>query len=461
MLVPHFEHKLFLTATPHNGYPESFTSLLELLDNQRFARGVSPDRKQLQVVMVRRLKQEMQNWDGSPLFPVRQLESIAVDYSAQERQVHRALREYTELRTTSAIDGVEKYATEFVLKLLKKRLFSSPQAFAMTLAQHESSLVHSQRRKGGLRSRPVEGILRRQLEQIEEEFADDAWFESVTEDSIDQSSQLFRPLNSEEESLIQQMKQWAQQASAQMDTKAQEFLNWLETHLRPDGQWCRERVIIFTEYRATQKWLYELLATHGLVQGDRLMTLYGGMASDDRESVKAAFQTDPDVSPVRILLATDAASEGLDLQNFCSRLIHYEIPWNPNRMEQRNGRIDRHGQQSDAVMIYHFVGRNYQAQSAMKVRPGDLEGDLEFLMRAALKVNNIREDLGKVGLVIATQVEEAMLGHRVTLDTAQAERESAPVRQMLKFEQQLRERIGQLHDQLIETQQALRLGTSN
>lgn len=183
MLVPHFEHKLFLTATPHNGYPESFTSLLELLDNQRFARGVSPDRKQLQVVMVRRLKQEMQNWDGSPLFPVRQLESIAVDYSAQERQVHRALREYTELRTTGAIDGVEKYATEFVLKLLKKRLFSSPQAFAMTLAQHESSLVHSQRRKGRLRSRPVEGILRRQLEQIEEEFADDAWFESVTEDS--------------------------------------------------------------------------------------------------------------------------------------------------------------------------------------------------------------------------------------------------------------------------------------
>ena len=461
MLVPHFEHKLFLTATPHNGYPESFTSLLELLDNQRFARGVSPDRKQLQVVMVRRLKQEMQNWDGSPLFPVRQLESIAVDYSAQERQVHRALREYTELRTTGAIDGVEKYATEFVLKLLKKRLFSSPQAFAMTLAQHESSLVHSQRRKGGLRSRPVEGILRRQLEQIEEEFADDAWFESVTEDSIDQSSQLFRPLNSEEESLIQQMKQWAQQASAQMDTKAQEFLNWLETHLRPDGQWCRERVIIFTEYRATQKWLYELLATHGLVQGDRLMTLYGGMASDDRESVKAAFQTDPDVSPVRILLATDAASEGLDLQNFCSKLIHYEIPWNPNRMEQRNGRIDRHGQKAKEVRIYHFVGKNYQAQEISGIRPGDLEGDLEFLMRAALKVNAIREDLGKVGPVIAAQVEEAMFGRRVTLDTTQAERESEPVRQMLKFERRVREQIETLREQLEETKQNLRLSPEN
>ena len=68
------------------------------------------------------------------------------------------------------------------------------------------------------------------------------------------------------------------------------------------------------------------------------------MHSDDRERIKAAFQAHPAESPVRILLATDAASEGIDLQNHCSRLIHYEIPWNPNRMEQRNGRLDRHGQ---------------------------------------------------------------------------------------------------------------------
>ena len=74
------------------------------------------------------------------------------------------------------------------------------------------------------------------------------------------------------------------------------------------------------------------------------MTMYGGMDSKDRERIKAAFQTDPKHSPVRILLATDAASEGIDLQNHCSRMIHYEIPWNPNRLEQRNGRIDRHGQ---------------------------------------------------------------------------------------------------------------------
>jgi superfamily II DNA or RNA helicase len=461
MLVPHFEHKLFLTATPHNGYPESFTALLELLDNQRFARGVTPDRKSLQVVMVRRLKQEMVGWDGAPRFPIRQLESIPVDYTAAERQVHSALKQYTELRVKGAQDSVEKYATEFVLKLLKKRLFSSPQAFALTLAQHSNSLVNSQRRRSRLASHANEGILRRQLEQVEEDFADDDLFDAVTDESIDQTTQLFRSLSTEEASLLKQMQVWAEQAASQADQKAKELLKWLEKHIHSDGEWSRERVIIFTEYRATQKWLYELLASRGLAQNDRLMMLYGGMVSDDRESVKAAFQANPDVSPVRILLATDAASEGLDLQNFCSRLIHHEIPWNPNRMEQRNGRIDRHGQKASSVKVYHFVGKDYQSQATSGIRPGDLDGDLEFLMRAALKVNNIREDLGKVGPVIAAQVEEAMLGRRVTLDTTVAERESAPVRQMLKFEQQLRDRISKLRDQLKETQQTLRLSPEN
>ncbi|MBN8564083.1 MAG: DISARM system SNF2-like helicase DrmD [Leptolyngbya sp. UWPOB_LEPTO1] len=462
LLVPHFEHKLFLTATPHNGYPESFTALLELLDTQRFARGVEPDRNQLQVVMVRRLKQEMQNWDGSPMFPGRKLEAIAVDYPQPERQVHASLKRYTELRTKGVDDNVEKYATEFVLKLLKKRLFSSPEAFLTTLTQHQESLTTARRRQASrLSAKPTEGILRRQLEQVEEDFADDELYEAATDESISNTSRLFRALTPEEQDLLREMLQWAETAARQPDAKAAELLNWINTVICPNGQWLNERVIIFTEYRATQKWLYNLMASEGLVQGDRLMMLYGGMNSDDREAVKAAFQAHPDVSSVRILLATDAASEGLDLQNFCSRLIHYEIPWNPNRMEQRNGRIDRHGQRSSEVRIYHFVGKDYQEQSTSGIRPGDLEGDLEFLMRAALKVNNIREDLGKVGPVIASQVEEAMLGRRVTLDTSRAERESEPVRRMLKFERKVRDQIEKLRDQLQETRQNLRLTPEN
>ncbi len=457
LLVPHFEHKLFLTATPHNGYPESFTALLELLDSQRFARGVDPDRHQLQVVMIRRLKQELPpRWDGKPRFPRRELAALEVDYSEEERQVNDALKRYTALRCNGAKDDkVELAATEFVLKLLKKRLFSSPQAFLTTLEKHEKTIKEGKKRPA--RRIPTVEILRRRFEQVAEDSDDDDFIEETTNDAVSETSLLFRELSAEEQALLTFMKQWATQASCRPDSKAQELLHWINTHIRPGGQWSHQRVIIFTEYRTTQKWLHDLLAGQGLAQNERLMTLYGGMNSDDREQVKAAFQAGPELSHVRILLATDAASEGLDLQNHCSNLIHYEIPWNPNRLEQRNGRIDRHGQQASAVMIYHFVGKGYSNYSTIGTRPGDLEGDLEFLMRAALKVNTIREDLGKVGPVIASQVEEAMLGKRVTLDTRQAEQESEPVRRLLKFERKVKDQIEQLKEQLQETRTNLRL----
>lgn len=169
---------------------------------------------------------------------------------------------------------------------------------------------------------------------------------------------------------------------------------------------------------------------------------YGGMDSDTRERVKAEFQADPSLSPVRILLATDAASEGIDLQRHCHRLLHVEIPWNPNRLEQRNGRVDRHGQPSSEVLIHHFVGADYE-----QVEPGSLEADLEFLATAVAKVEAIRDDLGNVGPVIAEQVTEAMLGTRRTLDTSRAE--AAPsTRRLLRVERDLRAEIGRLREQL-------------
>ena len=146
--------------------------------------------------------------------------------------------------------------------------------------------------------------------------------------------------------------------------------------------------------------------------------------TEQREAIKAAFQADPDAASVRILLATDAASEGIDLQNHCSRLIHYEIPWNPNRLEQRNGRIDRHGQRASEVNIYHFVSSRYRMNvNRTKSVPHRrcLDADLEFLGRAVNKIEQIREDLGNVGPVIADQVEEAMLGSATHFDTRRAE----------------------------------------
>src|SRR3954449_8576496 len=108
LLAPHFEHKLFLTATPHNGFPESFSALLELLDDQRFARSTPPDRKQLDAVMVRRMKSELPpRWDGSPRFPRRSLEPLEVPYTDEEKAIHGVLKRYAELRSKRARDNAE------------------------------------------------------------------------------------------------------------------------------------------------------------------------------------------------------------------------------------------------------------------------------------------------------------------------------------------------------------------
>jgi len=154
-LVPHFEHRLFLTATPHNGYDESFTALLELLDDQRFARAVTPSREALRQVMVRRLKSELEgDFDGAPRFAVRKLVPIELDYPAEERQAHADLQRYTEVRTAAAADRREEFATQFVLKLLKKRLLSSPAAFARTLAKHRATVESQGRVEAETASRP-------------------------------------------------------------------------------------------------------------------------------------------------------------------------------------------------------------------------------------------------------------------------------------------------------------------
>jgi superfamily II DNA or RNA helicase len=462
MLSRHFEHKLFLSATPHNGYQESFTALLELLDNQRFHRGVPPDPKQLGAVMVRRLKSELPpRWDGSPRFAVRKLEAVEVPYTPEERRAHKVLQEYTASRLSRARTHDEEFAAKFVLKLLKKRLFSSPAAFESTLAKHVQSLRDAKVRNARIQT-PTVKILQKQIDQVDEEYADDDAYEESTAEALDSASKLFADLNATESGLLSELQRYGDKASRRADTKARTLLDWLHKTLKPGGAWTDNRVLIFTEYRTTQKWLQTLLAAEGFTANGRLEVLYGGMPTDQRERVKAAFQTHPAVAPVRILLATDAASEGIDLQNHCYRLVHYEIPWNPNRLEQRNGRLDRHGQKAPEVLVHHFVAEGYDKQAVdPKCPPGDLDGDLEFLMRAAQKVNTIREDLGKVGPVIAQQVEDAMLGRRKSLDTSQAEADAKPVRQLLKMERDIREQIEKLHEQLHETKRELHISPEN
>lgn len=454
-LAPHFEHRLFLTATPHNGYQESFTSLLELLDDQRFARGVMPDDKQLHRVMIRRMKTDLVDDRGEPIYPKRELLPLAIDYTPEEREIHRLLKDYTDSRSAMARGGSAGLGTEFIHKLLKKRLFSSPRAFALTLAKHRQSLERGPARR---EERVLEDrILLKAIQRTEEDYADDARIEEAQAEAVEVATGMAPPPTDAQRAMLNRLAAWAETAKNRPDSKARAILEWLETHLKTDGEWNGKRVILFTEYRATHSWLQEILASKGW-GGDRLMALHGGMDDDDRERIKAAFQAHPDVSPVRILLATDAASEGIDLQNHCNYLIHVEIPWNPNVMEQRNGRIDRHGQREKTVRIWHPAGKGTTERVANDgAKPGDLEGDHEFLMRAVRKVENIRQDLGCVGPVIARQIEEAMLGKRADLDTRQAEAKATETRPLLATERKLQERIARLHQKLLEAREGFRL----
>ena len=148
-----------------------------------------------------------------------------------------------------------------------------------------------------------------------------------------------------------------------------------------------ERIVIFTEYKTTLDYLLRRLRAECPDSEDRILCLFGGMHDTEREQIKEAFN-DPDAK-VRVLIGTDAASEGLNLQETARYLLHYDCPWNPSRIEQRNGRLDRHGQARD-VQTYHFVS--------------NASADMRFISHLITKVDQIREDLGGVGDIL----DEAM-----------------------------------------------------
>jgi superfamily II DNA or RNA helicase len=446
LISPHFQHRLFLTATPHNGYTESFTSLLELLDDQRFARNILPDEKQLRKVMIRRLKSDLVDADGRPLYAQRKLKALVVPYTQEERKIHQKLNDYCESRERDAEKIGGSFGIKFVNQLLKKRLFSSPAAFAVTLEKHINTLsVGVQRKNDSM----AERILRKAILRVEEDYSDDQEIENAQAEAVEEASSRAQPLTQEQRLILDDLRQWAQKAKNRVDSKAQSIIVWLEANLKTNGEWNDRRVILFTEYRTTHQWMHEALTSHGF-GGERIALLHGGIAQDEREKIKAAFQTSPKDSAVRILLATDAASEGIDLQNHCNCLIHLEIPYNPNVMEQRNGRIDRHGQRHKEVLIWHPVDGSEKGGATVG-------GHGDDIIRALRKLESMRADMGSVNPVIAPQMPGLIEGSLKDLDTGLAEAKIAKARRFVRVERELKERIGKLHERLLSTQQDFHL----
>ena len=442
-LAPHFTHRLFLSATPHNGYPESFTALLEILDDQRFARGVTPDKAAVKDTVIRRLKRDIVDADGTHRFVERQASALSVEYPGTEREVHALLSRFAELRRKRITSRRGAKATDLVTLLLKKRLFSSPRAFAHTIGVYMTTLQERASQQHSEASDEVEPW----MDELFDEFAtyDDEQLATAEDDAIDRTRPMQPDATDNEMELLQQMERWALEHEAEPDAKARRLINYLTAVCKPDGEhWTNERVVVFTEYRDTQLWLAELLRQEGL-GGDEVAQLHGGVSVDEREQLRLAFQADPTEHRVRILLATDAASEGIDLQNHCHRLVNYDIPFNPNKLEQRIGRIDRYGQRVSPE-IRHFVGTGF----GKTVDP--FEADLEFLSRVANKVARMEADLGPINAVLSDAVQRRMLGEQVSdteIEQAGKAKENVPV------ESNVGEQVRRLRANLDETVTAL------
>ncbi|MHB8687545.1 MAG: DISARM system SNF2-like helicase DrmD [Candidatus Dormibacteraceae bacterium] len=453
-LAQHFEHRLFLSATPHNGYRESWTALLAMLDPLRFARGVEPDDAAKRQVVVRRMKDAIRKPDGSPRFPKRVVEAIEVEYSEADREAHRLLQAFTDSRRKRVeSDNRRRSAVDIATLLLKKRLFSSPIAFAKTIDHYALTLRRKRREEApGEHAAALVPAWLQQLELAGQEEADDEAKTEAEHDQLARTAEIETVLTASEDALLRDLLSWARQFGDRIDAKARQFLDLIESTCRPDGQWNDERIIVFTEYRDTQVWLSDLLQARGL-GGQQLEILYGGQDEDERERIKYAFQAPPDRAPVRILLATDCAGEGIDLQLHCHRLVNYDIPFNPNRLEQRIGRIDRHGQRFPPE-IAHFVGSGWQSAPA-----GSYERDLEFLARVARKVAAQVDDLGEMNSVLEKAIQRHMVGESLAVEP---EAITASVSaQALGAERDLRERIEELGQRLRQSIDELRVRPAN
>ena len=377
------EHRLFLSATPHNGYTESFTALMEMIDGRRFSRGAVLDESALSEVTVRRLKTQIEGKNFHP----RAIKTIVFDSTPDEEDAFTLLHQV--LTASAGLNG--RRSMDIVALLLKKRLLSSPWAFARTLGAYVAAT------STGHLPEVTDGYYAEVLgsEQTDEE---EGLFEQPEFAALRQSKRS-DPLVGATSGEIDQLLAWGESYEHKANARVSALLTMLDAVCRPDGNtWSNERVVVFTEYTDTLAWIVSILQQKGYA--DVVATIQGSTPDDEREQIKARFTAPPTKDPVRVLVATDAAGEGIDLQAHCHRLVNFDVPFNPSRLEQRIGRIDRYGQRH-APEIYHFTPS------------GDgslLAADLRFMRGIAEKIERAGGDLGSINPVIDQDLQHRFGG---------------------------------------------------
>ena len=368
-------HFLLMTATPHNGNEEDFQIWLSLLDGDRFYGKFREGAHKVDVsdMMRRMVKEELLKFDGTPLFPERRAYSANYELSDAEAALYAMVTDYVRNemnRADQLIDGKRKGTVGFALTQLQRRLASSPEAIYQSLKRRRKRLesrleemkllARGQRiKQDGVAETLGEYAVKKQIELPEDiDELDDALsaeeYELYADQVVDQATAAETIPELEAEILI--LKDLEHQALGVVqsgnDKKWEELSHLLQD--RPEMYTAggnRRKMIIFTEHKDTLNYLVGRIGGM-LGNPEAVITIHGGVNRDDRRKAQEEFRNNPDVL---VLVATDAAGEGVNLQN-ANLMVNYDLPWNPNRLEQRFGRIHRIGQ-TEVCHLWNLIAK--------------------------------------------------------------------------------------------------------
>ncbi|GAA0459652.1 SNF2-related protein (plasmid) [Halococcus dombrowskii] len=356
---------LLLSATPHDGKGEAFRSLVEYIDPFLVAEDQDLSKEAVDRVMMRRGKQTLYDDDGDRIFPNRDVGTIPVEMTPAEDKFYQAVTEYVK-HVYNRSEQLNEPAVGFAMALMQKRLVSSIGAIKATLSRRLANLVNEQSTSTNLSEETSAYLEGEDLDedgkqQAEEELAGLTITESDAQ--LEEEIERLRDLVSLAEGIP-------------VDSKAQKVRRYIQQLLEEQPN---EKVLLFTEYRDTLDYILDLVKDEPWA--DEILVIHGGVDKEDRARIEDEFNH----GQSRLLFATDAASEGIDLQHSCHIMVNYELPWNPNRLEQRIGRLHRYGQDQE-VKVWNFSFE------------GTREGEIFEMLQD--KVENIRGKLGNTADVL-------------------------------------------------------------
>ncbi|MCZ2096755.1 MAG: DUF3883 domain-containing protein, partial [Anaerolineae bacterium] len=400
-------HFLLMTATPHNGKEEDFQLFLALLDGDRFEGRFRDGVHQVDVtdLMRRMVKESLLKFDGTPLFPERIAYTVPYKLSPAEARLYREVTDYVreEFNRAEALANDKRAGTVgFALTILQRRLASSPEAIYQSLRRRRERLEKRLRelellQRGAATPAPVAAGPLLDADDVEDlEEAPENEVEAAEEEILDQATaaSTIAELKLEIETLARLEALAADVRRSGQDTKWRELSQLLGEIFTPAALTAgdpdpppygagaipkpvpspRQKLVLFTEHRDTLTYLERQIGAL-LGRPGAISVIHGGMGREERRKAQESFLHDPEV---RVLLATDAAGEGINLQR-AHLMVNYDLPWNPNRLEQRFGRIHRIGQ-TEVCHLWNLV--------AEETREGDI------YRRLLEKLEEARQALG-------------------------------------------------------------------